>query len=487
MGEHSTMTTERRTEAFSASRRARTTGWPRFASTSRRARTARWLRFASTSGRPRTARWLRRAPIFVAAGAIALATGTMQAAASSKEHVAAKHGPVSITLWESHNGFPVGTTISAMVARFDRTHAGSVKVSIVVTKASTKLLAAIPAGTAPALAEISHYDGQYVSAGALIPWNNFIKGSSTITKQNFTPAVWENGTVNGQHYRLLANAKVSLVFYNETMFRKAGITSAPRTWTQLASDAAAIKAKDPGVIPLGWKDSSAHILPAFMSDGGTLLKGSNSVGHAVDFTSPAAVRSFTYFRSLYSAGEMQIHHGTTLREDFGAGKMAMIDGTSAGYVKALTAVGGKFKVGAFVEPAGTTGHAANIAQGLGFVLPKGHTKAQDRAAATFVEWWFQPSQQVFFAEHTGYPPETRAGVRAMPSSFLKTHPGEVATIQAILSPYTVPRPISDTYAEVQAALDSAWYNAVTGRQSVKAALQTLQKQGDGYMSGASQI
>ncbi len=439
------------------------------------------------SPRDRATRRLRRLPPSLAIGAAVLLAGAAPAAASPHRSDSKKHVTVAITLWESHNGGPVGDAMSALVTRFDKTHKGSVKVTIVVTKASKALLAAIPAGTAPALAEISHYDGQLVQAGALVSWNKFIKGSKTITKKNFTPAVWENGMVNGQHYRLQADVKLSQVLYNKTMFQAAGITAAPTTWKQLAADAATIKAKDPSVIPLGWKDSSAHILPAFMSDGGTLLKGGNTLGLAVAFTSSAARASFSYFRSLYSAGELQIHHGTTLREDFGAGKMAMIDGTSAGYAKALAAVGTSFKVGAFVEPAGSTGHAANIDQGLGFVLPKGHSKAQDAAAATFVEWWFQPSQQVYWAEHTGFAPETRAGIKAIPASYLKAHPGMATTIQAVESPYTVPRPVSNSYKEVQAALDTAWYNAVTGKQSVRAALETLQTQADAYMNTTSQL
>ncbi len=437
--------------------------------------------------------WWRTAGVAASvAGALVLlsTTGTAAFATSltslSKSPRSKGAKPVAITLWESHNGFPAGDAMTTLANRFNATHK-SIKLSIVVTKASTKLLAAIPTGTTPALAEISHYDGVYVKPGALLSWNGFMKGSPVVNQSNFVPSGWTNGEVGGQHYRLQASLKVSQVLYNETMFRKAGITSAPTTWTQLAADAALIKAKLPGVIPLGWKNSSAHELPAFMSNGGTLLKGSNSVGTAVNFDTPAGVASFSYFRSLYAANELQIHHGTTLREDFGASKMAMIDGTSAGYTKALAAVGGKFKVGAFVEPAGTTGHAANIAQGLGFVLPKGHSHAQDEAAWTFVQWWFEPAQQDYWAEQTGFAPETRAAIAAMPKAFLANHPGLVTSMQAALSPYTVPRPVSDSYNEVQAALDTEWFNAVTGKQSVAAALKTLNQQGNGYMSGASAI
>ena len=391
---------------------------------------------------------------------------------------------VSIHLWESHNGGPVGGAMTALVDQFNASHP-TVHVTIVVTKASSKLIAATAAGDPPTLAEISHYDGKLVKAGALVPWNSYMNTSSIVTQSNLYPVVWKNGEVSGQHYRIMAGVKISEVFYNEALFQKAGITAPPTTDAQLASDAAKIQAL--GVTAIGWKDSSAHILPTFLSNGGTLLAHSNSIGHSVNFTSPAATATFSFFRSLYAANELQFHHGTTLREDLAAGKLAMIDGTSAGYQKVLDAVGGKFPVGAFVEPAGSTGKPANLAQGLGFVLPKGHSKAQDQAAFTFVQWFLAGPQQAYWSEHTGYAPETVSGASAIPASFLSGHPGLQASLAAVASPQTVARPVSDSYNEVQAVLDTAFFNAVTGKQTVAAALATLQSQGNSYMSGASEL
>ncbi len=423
--------------------------------------------------------------LVAAAGTVLAACGSSAPSASKSTPKGATEPPVTtVSLWESHNGGPVGDAVSALVAKFNASHP-SVQVDVTVTKASKKLLAATAAGDPPVLAEISHYDGQYVKAHALLSWNTFLTGSSVVDKAEVLPAVWKNGDVNGQHYRLQADTKVSIVDYNKALFAKAGITSPPTTWTELATDAAKLKAL--GVVPIGWKDSSAHILPAFMSNGGTMLRGGNTTGTAVDFNTPAGITTFSYFHTLYANGDLAFGHGTTLREDLAAGKMAMIDGTSAGYQKTLDAVSGKFPVGAFVEPAGSTGHADNLVQGLGFVLPKGHTHTQDEAAWTFVQWWFEPSQQVYWAEHTGYPPETKAGVAAMPSSFLASHPGEAATIAATESPFSSPRPLSDRYEEVQSSLDATFLEVVEGKVSVAAGLHALDQQGNSYMSGASAL
>ena len=422
----------------------------------------------------------------LAGGALALsACGSAASAASANTSASSTGKPIAITLWESHNGGPVGAAMSALVAKFNASHK-SVQVTLVVTKASSKLPAAVAAGDPPVLAEISHYDGVLVKGLALQSWNPYMKGSKTFSQANVFPSVWTNGEVSGgQHYRLLTDAKVSEVFYNQSMFAAAGITTPPTTWAELAADAS--KLKSASVVPLGWKDSSAHILPAILSNGGTMLKGSNSVGTAVDFNSAATQATFQYFHGLYASGNMVFDHGTTLRQDLASGHMAMIDGTSAGYQKVIEAVAGKFKVGAFVEPAGSTGHAANLVQGLGFVLPKGHTSAQDRAAFAFVDWWYQPAQQAYWSENTGFAPLTKAGAAAIPQSFLAGHPGLAASVAAMSSPYTYGRPVSDSYSQVQAVLDAAFQQAVTGGQPIAAALSQLESQGNSYMSGASAL
>ncbi len=420
-----------------------------------------------------------------AAAIILSACGNSSASASTATTKAATTAaPVSFSLWESHNGGPVGAAVTALVDKFNASHP-NITVKVVVTKASSKLPAAIAAGNPPTLAEISHYDGTLVKGGALVSWNSYLKGSSELTQSNVFPSVWTNGLVQGQHYRILASAKVSEVFYNETLFQAAGITTAPTTWAQLATDAAKLKSST--VIPIGWKDSSAHILPAILSNGGSMLAGGNAVGTSVNFNNAATTSTFTYFKNLYSSGDLVFDHGTTLRQDLASGHMAMIDGTSAGEQKLLDAVGGKFKVGAFVEPAGSTGHAANLVQGLGFVLPKGHSPAQDQAAWTFVSWWLQPAQQVYWDENTGFAPETQTGASALPASFLSTHSGLAASVKAMQSPYTYGRPVSDRYAQVQAELDSAFQQAVTGGMTISTAISQLQSQGNSYMSGASAI
>ena len=167
--------------------------------------------------------------IAIAMVGLTAATAVAQARVHGRNEGRRAAGATTIQLWESHNGGPVGGAMTTLVDKFNASHK-KVQVSIVVTKASTKLLAAIPAGNAPVLAEISHYDGAFVHGGALVSWNSFMAHSKVVSAKNMLPVVWQNGEVKGQHYRLQTDLKVSEVFYDAALFKKAGIprVRAPR-------------------------------------------------------------------------------------------------------------------------------------------------------------------------------------------------------------------------------------------------------------------
>ena len=431
--------------------------------------------------------WRRTAGLLsaLAIGAIGLA-GYAQAASKASALPAAKVKPVDISFWQSHSpSRPPGHALTYLIREFNQTHK-HIHVNMTVTKASHKALGALAVGDAPVMAWISHYDGNFLAANALISWNKYFKLIPATDRNSIFPSVWQNGEVNGQHYRIQANAKISELVYNKAIFAKAGITTPPATWAQLAQDVSIIKQKVPGVIPLAWKDSSAHILPPFLSNGGLLFKpGSHQ--KKVDFLTPAAIQTFTYFRTLYQKKEMIFSHGSSIAQDFGAGKIAIADGTSAGYYLKVDAVNNKFPVGVMPYPKGTTGHTANLVQGLGFVLMIHHSQAQDKAAAEFVSWFFSPKVQAYWGTHSGYPPETRSGLALISKSFLTNNPGVAVSAQTLASPYTIARPTNTAYKEVQSVLDTEFYNAVTGTQSVQSALHELQKQANQYLSGQSAL
>ena len=162
--------------------------------------------------------------MLTALGVVLAACGSSAAATTGKS------GVVDVSLWESHLAGPVGDAEATLVKQFDASHK-NVLVSLNVTSASTKALGAFEAGHPPLLAEISHYDNAFVSAHALVSLNSFMYGANGLTAAQwaqYDPVFLANGDVGGQHYRLMADMKLSQLTYNIPMLRAAGIASPPR-------------------------------------------------------------------------------------------------------------------------------------------------------------------------------------------------------------------------------------------------------------------
>lgn len=455
---------------------------------------------------PTRRRWKSRVVVPAAlcmAGALAAgcsSSASSSASATASGSAAASH-VIDLTLWESHTGNtnPVAVTEQEIVSKFNASQHG-VHVSILETSGTTKGLAAAQAGHPPVIAEVSHYDGQFRDAGLIIDQNSLISGSngfSSAQLSSFYPGVLANGripqqvvngvTQPGKQYRLAADVKVEELFYNTALFKQAGIGACPGTWTALGQDLVKLKAL--GVTPMGFKDASAHIESAFIANGGSLTKP-GSGGTQTAYDSAAGTTTFSQFRQWYSQKLFVFSHGATMRADLASKKLAIEDGTSAGWAKVRNAAkAAGIQVRACPFPSGTSGHAGNVIQGLGFVIFSHASAAQQQAALQFEKFWNSPSIQAFWAKGSGFDPSVTSAVPLIGQSYLTSGAGAGlnVSIKELESPYSQPRGQSDTYAQVDSALDTAFFNAVTGKQSVSAALAGLDKAAAGYLKGATKI
>lgn len=412
-------------------------------------------------------------------------------------HAAGK--TVAITLWESHSGStnPVAVTEATIVRHFNASQ-HDVHVTILETSGTTKGLAAAQAGHPPVMAEISHYDGQFRRGGLVIDQNPLVSAGFTKSQlAGFFPGVLANGRVPqsvvhgkaapGKQYRLAADVKVSELFYNTAMFQQAGITSCPSTWTQLGQDL--VRLKGLGVTPMGFKDASAHIESAFIANGGSLYEpGSGQTRTAYDGVAGRA--TFNEFRQWYAQNLFVFSHGTDMRAALANKKMAIEDGTSAGWVKAHeTAKAAGVQIRACPFPDGASGHSGNIVQGLGFVIFSHHSRADQEAAFDFEQYWNSPAVQALWARGSGFDPTLRSAVPLIGTRYLDSSAGAglKVSIKELSSPYSQPRGESDNYAQVDSAVDAAFFNAVTGKQSVSSALANLDRVDAGYLKGSTRI
>jgi multiple sugar transport system substrate-binding protein len=108
------------------------------------------------------------------------------------------------------------------------------------------------ASTAPDLVrEDSFLVGSDVTAGYLIPLDKYLATWPEYSQQWF-PGMQKITTFNGHNYGVMDGTDVRLVWYNKSIFQRAGLPTdwQPKNWADILSAARTIKAKVPGVIPL---------------------------------------------------------------------------------------------------------------------------------------------------------------------------------------------------------------------------------------------
>ncbi|MER7057332.1 extracellular solute-binding protein [Streptomyces sp. NPDC000351] len=148
----------------------------------------------------------------------------------------------------------------------------------------------VEAGEAPDMAQIGAYS-DYADQGLLYQAGELL---SIPVQANYVSQLAGAGQVNGVQYGLPFAASTRVLFYNKTLFDKAGVTP-PKTWDDLADAAGELEAegvKYPYALPLGPEEAPAETMQWMLSGGGGYI---DDVGtYSVD--SPQNVTTFTWLK-----------------------------------------------------------------------------------------------------------------------------------------------------------------------------------------------
>lgn len=149
----------------------------------------------------------------------------------------------------------------------------------------------VAAGNAPDLAQIGAY-ADYAARDQLYEAGQLL---SIPVQADFLPQLSEAGKVKRIAYGMPFAASTRVLFYNKKLFADAGITDAPKTWSALAADAAALKAhgvKTPYALPLGPEEAQAESMQWLLSNGGSYTNEAGSY----QLDSGANVETFTWLK-----------------------------------------------------------------------------------------------------------------------------------------------------------------------------------------------
>ncbi|MEU7551164.1 extracellular solute-binding protein [Streptomyces sp. NPDC044571] len=139
----------------------------------------------------------------------------------------------------------------------------------------------VKAGNAPDMALMGSYS-DFAAQGKLYSAEELL---SITAEANFLQPLAEAGSIGNTLYGLPWVASSRLLFYNESLFTKAGISNPPKTWSELKSAAKALKDKGvkfPYALPLGPEEAHAEALIWELSNGGGYADSSGNYSLASD-------------------------------------------------------------------------------------------------------------------------------------------------------------------------------------------------------------
>lgn len=284
---------------------------------------------------------------------------------------------------------------------------------------------------------------QFAKDGILQPLDGTITQSDI---DDFYPGLMENSYVDGKLYAIPYLRSTPILYYNKTMFQKAGLDpeKGPVTWDDLMSMSKAMEkigAKGYGFVSDEWY-SEAFI----RSNGGDTT---NDKQTEFTFNSPQGVEMQQFFRSGIKDGNFKYYSGAngadSLDTDSVNQKIAMWCGSTGGLANTLQIAKEKgYEIGTAFIPKKTQNKVPT--GGANLVMTSRLQGAEKEAAEEFIQFMTSPDSALASHITTGYLPTRKslATNSTLEKLYQKTPQMKVALDQL---QYASGRPMAKGYEE----------------------------------------
>ncbi len=281
-----------------------------------------------------------------------------------------------------------------MVKDFNNTHT-NIKLDLTVVPTNDfveKFTTAVASGNAPDVASINLIDvPYYASVGALTNITSLAHSLSYI--HDLSPAHLQLGTYKGDLYALPFSGDASVLYYNTTLFKEAGLNpnDPPKNFAQILSDAKKITALGHGDYGFYFPGlctgcDGFTMYPSIWASGGNILTGAGTSHQTATLTtSPQVAATLSFYHTMWADGlippSAKTSDVSTWLTPFESNKVGMeMIGSFA--VASLKAVKGLNFLLSFIP--GENGGSSSYAGGDEIGVPKG---SKNLAAAGQVLRW----------------------------------------------------------------------------------------------------
>ncbi|MFJ8020198.1 ABC transporter substrate-binding protein [Streptomyces sp. NPDC096311] len=209
----------------------------------------------------------------------------------------------TINFWHAWSAPGEIAGVKALVAGFEKTHP-NIHVNIVANMTDDKINQALRSGGDKAPDVISSFTtnnvGKFCSSGALVDLNPFFKKAGIDPATTFPKAMNEYTQFDGNRCTVPLLGDAYGLYYNKNEFKKAGISSPPKTWSEFETDAKKLTVSNGdsysqlGFMPNyhGWESTTEHYFGQFSP---TYFDSSGKSNLAKD---PAFTAGFTLQKKL---------------------------------------------------------------------------------------------------------------------------------------------------------------------------------------------
>ncbi|MFI5796039.1 ABC transporter substrate-binding protein [Streptomyces sp. NPDC051677] len=209
----------------------------------------------------------------------------------------------TLTFWHAWSAPNEVKAVQSLIAGFEKTHP-NIHVNVVGNMTDDKINQALRAGGSKAPDVISSFTtnnvGKFCSSGALIDLNPYFQKADIDPSTTFPKAMNQYTQYDGNRCAVPLLGDAYGLYYNKTAFKKAGITSPPKTWSEFEADAKKLTIaqgntfKQLGFMPdyHGWETTTEHYLGQFSP---TYF---DKAGKSTIATDPAVAAAFTLQKKL---------------------------------------------------------------------------------------------------------------------------------------------------------------------------------------------
>jgi N,N'-diacetylchitobiose transport system substrate-binding protein len=344
-------------------------------------------------------------------------------------------------------------------------------------QAHDKFVTAIAGGKVPDVAEMgTTWTPEFADQGAFEEVDKAASGdyvSSLVDAATLDDKVW------GKPWYAGARGLI----YRKDVLKKAGVEP-PKTWDEVRSVSEAIKAKVPGIFPIGYTGLTEHMyLPTIWQAGGEIASQDGDTWKAA-LNSPEGAEAIDYYTSFYKDGltpkDAIGWEEPDAQEAFINGDIAMLVAGGWGYNSIIdTKPELEKKIGTSLEPTGPSGEGTAFAGGSHLVVFKESENIE--TANAFVDFMLEADNVNEFTSEIGFLPGTVEGIES--SGYLEDKAR--APFAEQLLDHSKVYPPSPRWGALEGAniFDGEIQKVMKGQQTAAEAAKSLAEQMDEEFAG----